>query len=63
MKTRPLRSVLAAGITGKALLYEKLDAAEATRVAERCRKRIERAVESSGGLVSQAGADEILAIF
>ncbi len=63
MKTRPLRSVLAAGITGKALLYEKLDAAEATRVAERCRKRIERAVESSGGLVFQAGADETLAIF
>lgn len=63
MKTCPLRSVLAAAITGNARLYEKLDGAEAARVAERCRKRIERSVESSGGRVFQSGADETLAVF
>lgn len=63
MKTRPLRSVLAAGIAGNARLHEKLDGQEASRVAERCRKRIERSVESSGGAIFRSGADETLATF
>jgi class 3 adenylate cyclase len=56
-------SILAAGISGNAHLYEKLEGAEAARTVDRCLKRIQRSIEAGGGNVIQAGGSEVVAAF
>lgn len=59
----PFLSVLAAGIANSTRLHEKLGGSEASWAVDRCLKRIERAVEASGGRIVQTGGDETLAAF
>lgn len=61
--TPALLSVLTAGITGNARLHERLGSTEALRAADRCVKRIERAVKAFSGRLFQVGADEVIAVF
>jgi hypothetical protein len=56
-------SVLAAGVSGNAHLYEMLDGAEAVRAVDRCLKRIQRSIEAGGGNVVQTGGGEVVAAF
>jgi class 3 adenylate cyclase len=61
--TSSFLSVLAAGITGNARLYKKLDGPEASLAVDRCLTRIQRSVEANGGRVFQSGGGEVLASF
>ena len=59
----PRSSVLFAALLGSARLHEKLGNAEALRAADRCMKRMERAVEAFGGRAVKVVGDELMAIF
>ena len=56
-------SVLFAGVAGNVRLQEKLGSAEALRAADRCLKRVERAIEAFGGHVVRSEHNECLALF
>jgi class 3 adenylate cyclase len=61
--TYPFVAVLAAGISNCSRLHEKLEGSEASRVVDRCLKRIERSVDAIGGRIVQTGSGEVIAIF
>lgn len=61
--TLPSLSVLAVGLCGNARLHEKLGSSEASRAVDRCLKRIERAVDASGGRIERSDNDELIAVF
>ncbi len=56
-------SVLFATVSGNARLHEKLGGAETLRAVERCRKRMERAIDGFGGRIVKAAGDEVMAVF
>ncbi|MDR2613783.1 MAG: FHA domain-containing protein [Candidatus Accumulibacter sp.] len=56
-------SVLAAGVSGNAHLYGKLESSEASWAVERCLKRIRRSAEAGGGRVLRTGGGEVMAAF
>lgn len=56
-------SVLIADLPESARLRHKLGDGEAARAVERCRKRMERAVEVCGGLRSDVVGDRLTAVF
>lgn len=61
--SHPYRSVLFADVSGSAKLHEKLGNTEALRAAERCMKRMERAVEAFNGRLLRQNGDELMAVF
>ncbi|GHU25590.1 hypothetical protein AGMMS50256_00370 [Betaproteobacteria bacterium] len=61
--TCPFVAVLAVGISNCPRLHEKLEGSEASRVVDRCLKRIERSVDAIGGRIVQTGSGEAIAIF
>lgn len=61
--SHPYRSVLFADVSGSAKLHEKLGNTEALRAAERCMKRMERAVEAFNGRLLRHNGDELMAVF
>ena len=61
--SKPCRSVLFADVSGSAKLHEKLGNTEALRAAERCMKRMERAVEAFNGRLLRQNGDELMAVF
>ena len=59
----PPVAVLFADVCGNARLHEKLGSTEALRAADRCLKRMERAVDGFGGRIAKSSGEELMAVF
>ena len=62
-RSRAVQSVLFADLPESARLRRKLGDGEASRAVDRCRKRMERAVEVFGGRLVEAVGDRLTAVF
>lgn len=61
--SEPARTLLLASVAGSVRRHERLDGADASRAVDRCLKRVERAVELSGGRLVCALGGEAMAVF
>ncbi|HMW63581.1 adenylate/guanylate cyclase domain-containing protein [Accumulibacter sp.] len=56
-------SVLVAGVSDGARLFDRLGGAEALHAVDRCMKRITRGIEMGGGRVIRSSGDQVMAVF